>query len=152
MQPKNERHEVKRTLIEDDYVPGHGEREEPLFKASRHQLIVVEKKTCWLCGTSEQLEAHHSPIEFSEANDVDFGPGSNIRLDFPQFDWAAFDRQGGDPNLFIDSVHNLMILCKPCHIGKNRGIHAKTHPNWVLRRYAKKDVALTPQDEKGKPL
>lgn len=145
---KTEEHEITRTLHEDDYLPGHGEREAALFEKSRHQLVVIEKRACWLCGATEHLQAHHSPIEFARANDADFSPGSKIRQDKPDFDWAAFDAAGGDPTLFIDSTHNLIILCEPCHIGENRGIHNKTHPNWVFRRYAKANIILTPEDNK----
>lgn len=141
-------HEQKRTLSEDELLLGHGERNHPRFEHSRHLLIVVQKTPCWLCGATEHLEAHHSPIEFSRANEVDWSAAGKIRQDFPDFDWHAFDAAGQDPSLFIDTPINLMILCRPCHIGLNRGVHAKTWPNVVIRRYARADIALTPEDVK----
>lgn len=150
MSIKNEEHLLKETLEVTEIVPGHGERESEIFNKSRHQIIKVEKRPCYFCGAVDTheapLEAHHSPIEFSLANDVDFGPDAQIRKDFPAFDWKNFDLKGGDPFLFVDSVFNLVPVCRPCHTGKNRGIHAKPYPFVIIRRYVKKGVALTPEE------
>jgi hypothetical protein len=120
-------------------VPGHIPRiqdpELSLFKRTRLELIARDK-CCWICGTTEGLEAHHSPIEWQLTNMIDWGIGANIRQDFPTFNWASFDTS--NPYAFVDNMlFNGKLLCKIHHIGKNEGIHSLLHSFWIAQRYAK---------------
>lgn len=130
-------HVEKETLSVEVNLPTHDQRGNgsPLFERTRKQLIARDEG-CFICGSKSQLEAHHSPVEWSFALAVDFGPESIIRKDFPLFDWATFD--SADPYTFVDDMTvNGKLLCKTHHVGKDCGIHALPHPIWVIQRYIK---------------
>jgi hypothetical protein len=145
-------HEQKETLAVDVIVPGHEPRTEtPLFERTRKVLIESSGGRCWVCGGTHEssghpLEAHHYPIERSMAEAIDFGPQSQLRRDFPQFDWDAFDANP-DPYLFVDDMTvNGLLLCKAHHTGADEGIHAMPHPLWVAQRYAREGYRFTPTE------
>jgi hypothetical protein len=135
-------HEEKETLQVDVNLPAHAPRTATaLFERTRKLLITKAGGRCHICGRTAAevgpLEAHHFPIERSLAEAVDWGPKAQIRLDFPQFDWAAFDK-ARDPYLFVDDMTiNGLLLCKPHHTGVDEGIHMLPHPLWIAQRYAR---------------
>ena len=97
---------------------------------------------CWVCGTTEQLEAHHDPVERALTELVDWERfakdatagfyGPNART----FDWDHFDQ--ADPYTFVDNMlHNGLLLCKEHHIEKDTGIHMLPYPVWIAQRTAK---------------
>lgn len=136
-----ETHEEKETLSVDVFLPGHEPRTTtPLFLHSKKKLVERVGGRCWVCGcTADEvgpLEAHHSPIERSFAEMIDWSEGSAVRRDFPQFDWANFDPK--DPYTFVDDMAvNGLLLCKAHHIGKDEGIHALPWPIWLAQRYGR---------------
>jgi hypothetical protein len=142
--PVTEIHEQKETLTVDVNIPGHEARTTTALFSRTRKLLMARGggNRCYVCNcTAEEvgapLEAHHFPIERSFANMIDFGPGSILRRDFPQFDWAHFDAQVPmDPYLFVDDMTvNGLPLCKAHHTGKDEGIHMLPHPVWVAQRY-----------------
>lgn len=133
-------HEEKNTFEVDVNIPGHDPRvTTPLFERTRKLLIEREGARCWVCGcTAEEsghpLEAHHSPVERSFAEMVDWSEGSLIRRAFPAFDWANFNPK--DPYKFVDDMTvNGLLLCKPHHTGKDEGIHCLPFPVWLAQKY-----------------
>lgn len=148
-------HEQKFEMLVDVLDPNHGDRkiegESPTYRASHHQLIVVEKRGCFIgvdCDHTHPLETHHQYIEWYQANGVDFGPGSQLRADHPDFDWPAFDAAGGKAELFLDSCYNLMPLCKKHHTGKDHGIHNLPHGVWLYQKYRKPGELFAPDEVK----
>lgn len=135
-------HEERETLSVDVNIPGHDPRKATaLFERTRKVLIEREGARCWVCGrTAEEsghpLEAHHSPIERSFAEMIDWSEGSIIRKDFPNFDWAHFNEK--DPYTFVDNMLvNGLLVCKDHHIGKDEGIHTLPFPIYLAQRYGK---------------
>ena len=142
MPPVTETHEEKETLTVDVNLPGHDPRvTTPLFTRTRKALIERERGRCWVCGgtaesTGHPLEAHHHPIERSFAEMIDWSEGSQIRRDFPRFDWASFDP--ADPYTFVDDMTaNGLLVCKAHHIGRDEGIHALPFPMILAQKYGK---------------
>lgn len=129
-------HVERETLTVEVNVPGHDPRtNQPLFEKTRKELIARDG-CCFICGSTVNLEAHHSPIEWSLANMVDWSVNGAIRKDFPHFDWANFDETA--PYSFVDNMLiNGLLLCKTHHIEVGRGIHAMPYPLWIAQRYAK---------------
>lgn len=128
-------HVEKETLCIDIDVPEHADRvTTPLFDHTRKQLIARDK-VCWICGcATPPLEAHHFPIERSMAEMIDWSEGSQIRRDYPNFDWDNFT----SPYDFVDNMmFNGLLLCKVHHIGKDEGIHYLPHPLWIAQKYGK---------------
>lgn len=123
------RHLRTLTLHCSFYYPAHERRASAStteFRRSRHQLIEVEQRGCWTCGTREKLESHHYYIEWSLQNAVDWQ--AFIR-DFPQ--WAKYPNVGA----FVDSVDNQRILCARHHRRKGVGIHTSDYPEWQIQRW-----------------
>lgn len=138
-------HEEKNTFAVDVNIPGHEARvTTPLFERTR-KLLLARSPRCYVCNcTAEEsghpLEAHHYPVERSFAEMIDWGPGSMVRRDFPQFDWAAFDANPSPDRIYTfvdDMCVNGLPLCKPHHTGKDEGIHCLPHPVWVAQRYGR---------------
>jgi hypothetical protein len=151
MPPVTEIHEEKEKLEVDVLIPGHAERTTTaLFTRTRKQLIEREGGRCWVCRrTAEEsghpLEAHHHPVERSFAEMVDWSAGSQIRKDFPRFDWASFDP--ADPYRFVDDMTvNGLLICKDHHIGKDEGIHFLPFPIFLAQRYGREGYKFSPTE------
>ena len=142
-------HEEKETLTIDVLIPEHADRvTTPLFSHTRDKLLEKVGGRCWVCQrTADEagpIEAHHHPVERSLAGMIDFGPGSLIRQDFPQFDWAAFDAAGGDPYLFVDDMTiNGLALCRDHHTRADSGIHTMPFPFVLAERYGREGYQFT---------
>jgi hypothetical protein len=50
------------------------------------------------------------------------------------FNW---DEVAENPDIFVDSPQNMIVLCKTHHISAKKGIHNVPFPNWVLQKYPK---------------
>ena len=42
-----------------------------------------------------------------------------------------------NPDIFVDSKYNMIVLCVEHHRSSNRGIHHVPFPEWILQRNAK---------------
>ncbi|QIY81520.1 hypothetical protein [Chromobacterium violaceum] len=49
------------------------------------------------------------------------------------FDWRAFDPS--QPEMFVDSIQNMLVLHSKFHRHKNHGIHALTFPVWIFQAF-----------------
>lgn len=140
-------YEEKETLSVDVFLPERKVRTAtPLFHHTRDSLLKMETG-CYICGTKENLEAHHSPVEHSEMNSTDWAliatDAANGEIGFTQrqrdaakaFDFADIEK---DPERFVDDMRvNGLLLCKSHHIGKDEGIHCMPHSLWIAQKYAK---------------
>jgi hypothetical protein len=124
----------------------------------------------------EPLEAHHYPLERCYATAIDWQHFADDCKagewgHFAQaFDWDAFfvgatlqtvaiPADGTmpahaeifvvprDPYLFVDDMTvNGRLLGKRYHTGKNSGIHAVPHPNWLAQKYLKDGTPFSPTE------
>lgn len=121
--------------------PPHAPRvETAAFRKSRDFLINVKKQGCAICGVTvdglkdptknpygaTQLEAHHTPIEFSLQDACD---PLKVHLDYPE----VIDRE--TLAAFVDSPRNLLILCDTHHRHPERGIHHLLTPDFWVQKY-----------------
>lgn len=146
----------------DSYVihyPDHEDRtSSPLYVKSHYQLTHVEDRPCFICGIrnadkpEHPIETHHYFAEWSAMNGVDwikFGqlaaimyhPQTNECIG-PLFDWSEVAK---DPGIFVDSVLNLVTICKGHHVGSENGIHHVPWPLWILQRYEKDGFEFLPK-------
>jgi hypothetical protein len=137
-------HELKKTIVEDFYVKDHAPRvATALFERTRKAMIDAGGR-CWICNKphthEDPLELHHSVLERCELEEIEFGPGSNIRKDRPNYDWSHFDAT--DPASFVDdALVNGLLLCKLHHTGQ-LGIHMLTYPEFEAQRYMKEGTPI----------
>lgn len=134
-------HEQRETLEVDIFYPDHEPRtESPLFRRTKHDLIVVRNTPCWVCGTFDNREVHHFHAEWADADGIDW---DRMRTLHPQFDWSTF-KEATD---FIDAEYNMMVLCKRHHTGKDHGIHMLPYPVWIMQRNKRADFVFAPDDK-----
>lgn len=118
----------------------------PIFRKTRHQLITIDKVKCFICNSDKQLEAHHFYCEKFAVNAIDWDT-------FAQFAGVAYNMQTGikldsginwelvkeNPDIFVDSANNMIVLCKLHHTSGKFGIHHVPFPDWILQRFAKNE-------------
>jgi hypothetical protein len=129
--------------------PDHEERKSSTtYTHSRNEMIDELKLTCFICGCSKgnddtSLEAHHFYIEHAGQNAIDWDK-------FGKFAKTCYNVQTGDylgdkfnwddvkknPDLFVDSKYNMILLCKKHHTSGKFGIHHVPFPDWVLQKFA----------------
>lgn len=146
----------------EDHPHPRAEADQHIFRATKafwhHQgarCVVAHK-----CEGA--LEIHHKYIEWADAEVADFSaepwdeivddphlgqrvihhPTGRMREAFPEFDWAGFDANGGDPAFFVDSVFNTIPLCSKHHRSPNHGIHRMSGPEWNIQQYLRPDSAF----------
>lgn len=127
--------------------PDHEKRHDSaIYKRTHHEL---RDMPCFICGKTQQkdgisLETHHFYCEKAAENAIDweaFGEfakktyniqtGENIGANF---DWKEVAK---DPDSFVDSPHNMIVLCKEHHTSGAKGIHHVPFPEWILQKYPK---------------
>ena len=112
-----------------EMTPPHPPREEtPQYNRAHHHLIYELDSPCAMCGVrhstlkeprenpfgAQALETHHYPIERSLLDACD---PKKVGVVFPEVkDQASLEN-------FIDSEHNLMVLCDVHHRHPLHGIH-----------------------------
>lgn len=146
MSDVTETHDLKETLTIEVETPGHDPRvTTELFISSKKELLERDGARCWICGrTAEEsgspLEAHHSVIERSLANMIDWALvqrdcESGMWGVYAQvFDWSKFTPDKWE--LFVDDMRvNGRILCKGHHTSPDEGIHDLPFPLWIAQRY-----------------
>lgn len=127
--------------------PVHEERKTTsIFRKTRNTLINEKKLTCFICGVAslkdKPLEVHHFYCEKYAQTMIDwekFGEFAkncyNIQTGeklAANFDWQAVKQ---NPDIFVDSVYNMVVLCKQHHTSGNQGIHHVPFPDWILQKY-----------------
>ncbi len=134
----------------------------------------ADEVRCFICnGTRSEvgpLEAHHVFIERSFTNFIDWHKVKAFFLEFESdlplvqaladskhtmlktlhamltFDWKNFDPHSEDQAYtFVDSMlANGLLLCKKHHTGEEGGIHHWPLPVWIVQKFCKEGVKLTP--------
>jgi len=145
---------LKRTKVCKDYSTNYLYHDKRMYSpfslyAENHNLLLyIKKLPCFICGkkhsSNDPLITHHFYCEKAAQNSVDwkmFGEfakncyniqtGENIGANF---DWDKVEK---NPELFVDSTQNLIVLCNEHHMSKNRGIHYVPFPEWILQKYPK---------------
>jgi hypothetical protein len=122
-------HITHEAVAVEELTPPHEPREDtPAYRRAHERLIHELKRPCYFCGVTEQLETHHFPVERSLAGAVDI---ERLAVDHPEV------RDFADLMDWVDSEHNLLVLCADCHRGPG-GIHHALAQDVFIRRYAKR--------------
>jgi hypothetical protein len=131
-------HVLKEMIEVDEIIPSHvdrGEASHLLFDQSRRQLLKDGHGKCFICGCTENLEAHHFGAEWCLEPDIDFDKLKEFLLLFDVYGYSA--KMKDIPLTDVDDIRNLMILCTNHHIIKETGIHATVFPVWISQKLAK---------------
>jgi len=138
-----------------EMTPPHPPREEtPEYARAHHHMVYVLDTPCAMCGVrhsklddpaenpfgAKALETHHYPIERSLLDACD---PAKVGIVFPQVkDQASLED-------FVDSEHNLMVLCDVHHRHPLHGIHHLTPQDFFVQPFllGGYQVVATQQDE-----
>lgn len=138
-----------------EMTPPHPPREEtPEYEKAHHHLTKVLDSPCAMCGVRNStlhipaenpfgataLETHHYPIERSLLDACD---PKKVGVVFPQVkDQMSLEE-------FVDSEHNLMVLCDIHHRHPLHGIHHLTPQDFFVQPFLIKgyEVVVTQEDE-----
>ena len=134
-------HDQRQSVSITWHYPPHEVREHDPYHAEfervRRQLKAQGLLRCVVCGSDQQVELHHSHVEFSLQNGVDVERlNEALGLHLTPEDFAAW----------IDSAGNLEPLCVTHHRGAE-GIHLLPEPAWNVLRVWKDGVR--PVEAKG---
>lgn len=132
------KHLMRRSITEVEVIPEHDERNASAeYLRNRKQLIEDDKVCCLMCGTRENLEAHHA-AEWAEWNAVCPKKLSKllVQLDFHGYGHLLKDEIIDSP----DHIANLCVLCRRDHRERGFGIHNTTGVVWMARLVKKDDV------------
>ncbi len=118
------------------YYPDHAPRQDDphyaAFNAARKRILAAGIG-CWICGSKDLLELHHSGVEFAAASGVDL---AKFEADYPEFKIENED----EFLAWVESEGNLQVLCSLHHRGPCNGIHHLPHPNWKLQQFWKDGI------------
>ena len=127
------------------HYPEHKKRvETTIFRHTRKEL---ENMPCFICGKCKiddniSNEIHHYYIQKVATSAIDwikFGEFAEICYNIQtgiligdKFDWKEVKK---NPDIFVDSPYNMIVLCKNHHTGRC-GIHHVPYPDWILQKFA----------------
>ena len=138
MEPSPKRHRTN--------FPSHEPRKSsPIYRKTHKQM---QHMPCFICGKTNEMdnihvETHHFYIEKAAENAIDwkvFGDFAdkcyNMQTgeSLAKFDWAEVAK---NPDLFVDSQQNMIVLCKQHHTSGSFGIHHVPFPDWILQKFPK---------------
>jgi hypothetical protein len=125
--------------------PDHKKRvETTIFRHTRKELENVPCFICGKCKSEDNIsnEIHHFYIQKVASSAIDwyrFGEFANNCYNIQtgellgdKFDWKEVEQ---NPDLFVDSPYNMIVLCKNHHTGRC-GIHHIPFPDWILQKFA----------------
>jgi len=140
-------HSMKQSSSFDINIPAHEPRKDSsVFIKTRKCLIDELDTPCWVCGSKENRQVHHSIIEESMQNAVDW---SKVKLDHPNFPhWDLIDQNNPDTFVhFVDAEYQMIVLCQGHHTGTGKvddkkGIHYLPYPIFLMQKYVKDGFKL----------
>jgi hypothetical protein len=136
-------HVVRKGCYSINYPDHPPRKESALYRRTRRELCQHRDLGCWLCGRNRKAgaltETHHYFVEWAGAPAIEWIKFGSLAQHWyhPQtgqclgsaFNWRAVAEQ---PELFLDSPANMLVLCQEHHRGR-LGIHHIPFPEWVLQ-------------------
>jgi hypothetical protein len=142
------------------HYPDHPPRKDSEFYKKTHINLCIKQNTpCFICGKTHrdgsQMESHHFFIEKAAESAVDwikfgeyaqnfYNPQSGTNIG-KNFDWKEVSK---NPDIFVDSEDNMIVLCEEHHRSNYMGIHHMPFPEWILQLAPKDGFAFITKNQK----
>ena len=140
-------HKIKMSSHYTVVYPEHKKRTNSSIYNKTHKEL--SNVTCFICGKTRKdnvvLETHHFYCEKAATNAIDwikFGEFAKNCYNIQsgeylgdKFDWTEVEK---NPDIFVDSKYNMIVLCMEHHRSGSKGIHHVPYPEWILQKNAKK--------------
>jgi len=128
------------------HYPSHEPRKNSAIYNKTHAQM--KSQACFICGKSNQhdgihVETHHYYCQKAFQNAYDWDKfAAFARTCYTaqgvclanQFDWQEVAK---NPDLFVDSPYNMIVLCKEHHTSGRKGIHHVPFPEWMSQKFVK---------------
>ena len=143
-------HTITRHLIETINDPSHVKRQDtPEFRAAKKRLKQDGHYHCYICGTTQHLEAHHYGMEKMLESVTDFEALQAFLLEWDVYGYSHLLRN--KPLTSLDDLRNILILCREHHCSSDRdgaanGVHNISFPAWISQKLVKRGEETIPQD------
>jgi hypothetical protein len=127
--------------------PDHPPRTDtPLYRKTHKELCLKRDLPCFTCGKTRaenpglETETHHFYCEKAMENAIDwkkfgklaqtlYNPQTGLHLG-SAYNWEEVAK---NPDLFVDSEGNMIVLCPEHHRSSNKGIHHTPFPEWFVQ-------------------
>jgi hypothetical protein len=134
------------------HYPAHEPRKNSAIYNKTHKKM--KDLPCFICGKTNEadgihVETHHFFVQKAFQNVIDwkkFGDFADKcqnlhtgELMGTHFDW---EEVALNPDLFVDSPFNMVVLCKEHHTSGGRGIHHVPFPEWIAQKFVKEGVVV----------
>ena len=125
--------------------PAHDDRKNSSIYTATHKRM--KDMECFICGKSNlehniHVETHHFYIQKSLQNAIDwkkFGDFAatqhNVQTAVCLADGFDWNKVAANPDIFVDSPHNMIVLCKEHHTSGGKGIHHVPFPEWIAQKF-----------------
>jgi hypothetical protein len=169
-------HGKPKLLSDPMFYPQHDKRtESPTYKASHQDMVVAKDLPCLVCGIrnsdlkdpkrrgdpkinpygATQMETHHHVIEWALGNAIDPAKFArtilpNLKHKYPTEPMYQHPMSHVDILKWVDSEHNLWVLCDVHHRHKWVGIHEISYPLWCPQDFLDDDFRRKVQAEEEK--
>ena len=133
------------TIVEEIEIPSHARRgaESALFRANVKRLKADGHGRCWISGSTDELEAHHI-LEWCLWPDINPEKMRETLMLFDPYGYSRSPEFDGVPITSPDDLRNLLIIAKPFHTEKFRGVHMCAFPAWIAQRVVKEGAEVIP--------
>lgn len=115
------------------------------FRDAVKQIHKAGHCKCWICGTSENLQAHHYGCEWSEQENCDYDKLTEVNRALDFYGFNAILAEQGSKITSVDQKENLVILCQKHHTGTDHetdtgtSIHNMPLGWWLMQKIGKID-------------
>lgn len=146
-------HVTAEAISSRECEPPHPPRAEtPIYRATHKRLVVTEDRPCYVCGVrrsdllnkarrndprinpygAKTQESHHFPVERGLLAAVD---RELLAQAYPSV------RQFKTLEEWVDSEHNMLVLCSSCHRLADHAIHRALWQDVVATKFAIRDAS-----------
>ena len=142
-------HERRETISFVEHTPDHEVRVSTKLYEETHKKLCIELDMgCFVCGRKRSeliaanlppTETHHF-VEWSQKDAINWDKFAEKIKKIPNlqtgvfyhdlFDWEEVKK---NPSIYVDSVYNMIVLCKDHHTHKATGIHWSVFPLWLTQ-------------------
>lgn len=127
-------HDANETIHLRWHYPAHDARaDDPhyaAFRAAEQRAKAAGLWKCAVCGSTTDVQGHHSLVEFSLINGVDVGRFNAL---------YGLHLSDADFQTYIEGPGNLEPLCRTHHLG-TEGVHFLPEPAWNALRVWRPDL------------
>lgn len=109
-----------------------------LFRENKKKLEEEGHSSCFICGSTEQIETHHMMCGYKNRENVDY---KALKKMCECFDVYGYGEQMKEIEMTsVDDIRNLVNLCQGHHKRADHGIHNIPFADWLMQKVRKEQA------------